>query len=168
MLLTTDSLLVNYLYGMPQLQHLQFWTEDSGPRDTQHLPLRECTQPSSTVILPSTCDILKQKYYLVASWPHWMMPLNEHLHQKILGMKVGANVWMFPLHYIENHEHFTSFHTRIFILWNLATPRIHPSPSYPPCSTCHWLTLWRRHYFLTYARKQLIMKMTYWLIAFPA
>ena len=33
-----------------------------------------------------------KKYYLVPSWPHWTMPSNGNLPQKILHTKVGAKV----------------------------------------------------------------------------
>ena len=39
---------------------LQFWTADLDPQ-----ALKECTQPSSTVTLPSTCDTSKKKYHSV-------------------------------------------------------------------------------------------------------
>ena len=42
---------------------LQFLTADLDPQSA--MPFRGCTQPSSTVILPSTYDT-KKKYYSVA------------------------------------------------------------------------------------------------------
>ena len=77
------------------------------------VPLRGCTQPSSTVTLHSTCDMSKKKYYSVTLWPHWMMPLKGNSH-KTSDTKVEVQV--FPLLYAKTHDHFMFQHKKIYLL----------------------------------------------------
>ena len=96
-----------------------------------------------------------KKYYSVASWPHWMMPLSEHLHQKLLDMKVGAKVWMFLLHFTKNHDPFTSLHRKIYLMD--LPPKNTPILQLLPCSAPP-NDLLRRWYILTYIIKPLIWR----------
>ena len=66
------------------------------------------------------------------------MPSNEQLHQKILGMKVGVKIWMFPPHYIEKPWPY-HISTQEHLSFRPATSRACPSPSYPHV-VCQQLT----------------------------
>ena len=99
-------------------------------------PLRGSIQLSFTVTLPWTCDMLKKKYYSVTLWPHWMMPSNGSLPQKIL------QKW---------EQKFKCFHSSILRTTTIscfntkklsfipAAPRACPSSGYLHV-VCHWLT----------------------------
>ena len=139
--LNNGHLFTNSPYGMPHLQHCSFGQTFRTLRCSAPA-LRECTQPSSILTLPSTYD-RKKEYYSVTLWPHWMMALNKHLHQKILDMKVAVKVWMFPLHYVENHNHIT-FPARKFI-FQTCHPKSMLIFQLPPCRAS-LIDLWRRWY----------------------
>ena len=84
-----------------------------------------------------------------------MIPLNKPSHQKILDMKVGVKVWMSQLHYIKNHDHFTS-PCKKFIL-QTCHPKNIPISQLPLCSA-PLIDLLKRWYILSYIRKQLIWR----------
>ena len=66
MLLITGHLPKNTPYGMQQLQHYSFGWQIS-ILQCSAMPLKGSTPPPFAVILPSTCDMYKKKYYLFTS-----------------------------------------------------------------------------------------------------